>query len=342
MSPALLLLFLALPARAADVQALIAKTEAYVHAQNDKDAGVVRDLDRALDKLSGEASKMGWTAARPLGAAARDRARALKARLWFVAYLESLRDPASFPELKALLLDRAQPDLLREAAARALAAAPVGKRAKSGALCAALDADPGPQTLVSLLFELEPLGCDDITALEKRATAHGSKPAGRELARVAHALGAIAHSAHPAALQALDRLWERFARGGEPRRLILEALAKRAPELVLGGDKATARALDMLEQEGRAPANAAAALRLLAALGDARAADAAARYLHDGDGGVVVASAETLAALRARQWRSAVAEIYDRFPQDDRFAPGPGRDPLGWYDRLGAALKALQ
>ena len=87
---------------------------------------------------------------------------------------------------------------------------------------------------------------------------------------------------------------------------------------------------------------AAARAPELAGADPSRWARACSRGLRSRHGEVVVSSAELLAALRARRYAPEVAKIYAGYLQDARFAAGPGRDPVGWYDRLGAAAKALE
>ena len=324
------------------VDSLISRASALVQAQQNKPADEVRVLDHQLGSLAAEAVKLGYTAAAPLAQAAADPKRPVKLRLWLIIYLQSLEDPGAFPLLKRLLLDPGQPDILRGAAARAVAAAPVSARTKRRALCAALDAKPERETLLETLFSLARLGCEDPAGLELWAFETRLRPEGDEEKRVMLAIAALGRTPTLTALDSLDRLFAHFITGSDQRRLILEALLPRASQMSLNRRSWSDRASGMLARESAAPASARAALRLIAALGDPRSADAVARLLKSRDGGVVVAAAEALASVKARDRREAVKRIHDGFLKDARFEAGPDRDPVDWYERLGAALKALQ
>ncbi len=310
----------------------IAQLAALVGQQQGKDAREVRDLDRRIETLSSQASALGYQAAAPLARAAADPSQPLKLRLWLVASLESLRDPAAFGPLSDLALDPSSPDLLREAALRAVAASDVSARARRQTLCATLDARPGSASLAEALFELRSLGCEEVATLEVQAAPGHAHPD--------WAIAALASSHAPAAVDALDETFRRHASGSPGRLAALEALRARARELTPRRHWAD-RAASMAQEEDGAPANAVAALRLVAALGEPSAARAAIKLLGSRDGAVVVAAAETLAALHDGAAAPEVQKIYAGYLQDPRFAAGAGRDPVGWYDRLGAALKAL-
>lgn len=321
---------------------VVSAASSLVSSQSGLPANEIRALDKRLDSLGAEAAKQGRRAVPSLAASALDASQPLKLRIWLVSYLQAVHDPDAFPPLRRLLLDPAQPDLLREAAVRALAGCPVSAPARSRALCDALVADPGPEARMQALFELGPLGCENPAALERWAAAGGSKPSGRAAAEAGHAIQALARTRATAALDALDRLAGRYARGQALRGAVLRALTGRAAELARDPERWNERARALLTEESRFPENAQAALALVAALGDPASAELAARYLNDPDAGVVVAAAETLAALKARAQRPAVVAVFDGFYADPRFAGGPGRDPTAWYGRLAAALKALQ
>jgi hypothetical protein len=333
---------LAAPAKPIPVQQIIAEASSLVSSQQDKPANETRDLDRRLDALGAEAAKSGYKAVPALAQGVFDSRNPLKLRIWLLAYLQAVHDPAAFPPLRRLLLDSAQPDLLREAAARALAACPVAASARSRALCAALGADPGPELRLQALFEASALGCEQPAVLEVWAGAGGGRPSGRAAAEAGHALDALEHSRSLEALESLDRLSRRYARGTPQRGRVIRALAARARDLKPDLTRWSDRARALLSEEARAPENALAALALVTALDDPASAELAARFLGDDDPRVVVAAAETLAALHARERRPAIAAVLEKFYTDARFAAGPGRDPLGWYERLTATLKALQ
>ena len=320
-------LLLAAQAAAADAPSLISRAAALVEAQRGKTADEARVFERRLEALDKEARRLGPSAAAPLASAAQDARRPVLLRLWMIVYLQSLEDPEAFPYLRKLLLDRAEPDLLRGAAARAIGAAPVSPLARRRALCAALNADPGREALQESLFLLQKLGCEDAAPLEHWAVA---EPPASE-----RAFAALARSPSPSAVPALSRLFDRFKPGSVERGRALVALAAHAASLD------PERVRQMLAAEARFSPNAQAALRLLALGGDPASAGFAARLLGSRDGGTVVAAAETLAALGAKDRKAEVEKIYEGFPQDERFAAGPGRDPLALYDRLKIALDGL-
>jgi hypothetical protein len=316
-------LLLAACAAAADAPSLIARAATLVQAQRGKTADEARLLERRLEALNTEARQLGPKAAAPLAAAAGDARKPALLRLWMIVYLQSLEDPEAFPHLRKLLLDRAQPDLLRGAAARAIAAAPVSAMARRRALCASLTAEPGREALREALFSLQKLGCDDPGALERWAASDE------------RAIAALSRSPSPPAVPALSRLFDRFKTGSVERGRVLAALAPHAAFL----DAERARA--MLAAETRSSPNAQAALRLLALGGDPASADFAGRLLRSRDGGTVVAAAETLAALGAKSWAPEVEKISDGFAGDERFAGDPGRDAVALYDRLKIAVDQL-
>jgi hypothetical protein len=330
------------PAKGTDANALIAEAAYLVSLQDDKPADEVRALDKKLDALQARFAGLGEAAIPALSREMFDEKQEVKTRLWLVLYLQSVRSVETFPPLRRMTLDPAQPDTLRDAAARALAGSEAGKAARSRALCEALGKEPGPLLRREALFELSRLGCEDPSVLERAAAAGGAKPKGPAAAEADLALAALERSAPPSAVDALDRLLRRYAKGTPERARALDALTARASQLQLERARWKERGEELLREESRHPANQAAALRLLGALGDASAAEACARHLADPDPHVVTAAAEALAALQARDRAPAVEAVLSGYYTDPRFANGPGVDPTALYDRLAAALKALK
>jgi len=313
----------------------IARLSSMVAEEPGADAGAVREQDRRIEALSAQARSLGYRAAPALAAAAADARRPFKLRLWLIASLQSLDDPAAFDPLSTMALDPATPDLLREAALRGAANAPVSIRARRQTLCGALALELGPASLSETLFELRPLGCelDGLAALEKRALPGG--------ARADWAIEALSRSLPPAALDCLDRVFARWPPGSPERLSVARALRRRPAELAANRTRWSWRAQEMLSQEARSPENAAGLLALIGAVGDPGAAATVDRYLADDDGRVALAAADALAALHATRYAADVRKMYDGFLQDPRFETAPGFDAIAAYDRLGAALRAL-
>ena len=330
------------PAKGADADALIAEASYLVSLQDDKPADEVRALDKQLDALQPKFARLGEAALPALSKEMFDEKQQLKTRLWLVMYLQSVRSVETFPALRRMALDSAQPDTLRDAAARALAGSEAGKAARSRALCEALDKEPGPLLRREALFELSRLGCEDPAPLERAAAAGGPKPKGPAAVEAGLALAALERSAPPSAVDALERLIRRYGKGSPERARALDALTARAPQLQLDRARWSQRGVELLREESRHPATQAAALRLLGALGDPSVAETCARHLADPDPRVVVAAAEALAALGARDRAPAVDAVVSNYYSDPRFANAPGVDPIALYDRLAAALKALK
>ena len=226
---------------------LIDRASVLVAQQKGLDAGEIAKLDKQLGALDAEAAKLGYAAVAPLSAAVFDPAKPLKLRLWLVSYLDAARDAAAFAPLEKLMLSRAEPDLLREAAARAVAQAPVSPRSRRRALCAALDADPGPELLDEALLELRVLGCEDPVALERRALDSGTRHPER-------AVASLAISVPPSALLSLDRVFEKSPPLSPRRLAVLEALLARVAQLRLEREHWSQRVQDMAvaEEIGRA------------------------------------------------------------------------------------------
>lgn len=324
--------------------ALILLAASLVQQQQGKPADEVRVIESKLASLNKEAKKLGPAGAPMLGTVAADPKKPAKLRLWMVVYLQTINDPASFSPLKAVLLDKTAPDAVRSQAARAVADAPVGALAKRRALCASLDPnlEAGRETLLETLFALSRLGCEEPSLLELRAFDTKLEPQGDEIKDVMLAVAALGKTRAPAALDSLDRLFAHFRAGSPQRKQILETLLSRVDEMGPERRSWTDRAMGMFDRETKFPANAEIALRLLAALGDPKPIDLAARLLKNKDGALVVGAAEILARHDRREYLEKLDALVLGFHQDERFSAAPHRDPAKLLERLEAAANKLR
>ncbi len=347
MSLAALAALLAASAAAETPEAVVARAVARVDAlvaqETSKDARDIEALDRRAGAQFETLSPLGWRAAAPLGAAARDQKRPPKTRLFAVIFLGKLHDPAAFAPLSDVLLDAEQDVDLRAAAAQALAALDVPAAAARGTYCAVAAQSELPRAVLDeALISLARLGCDDGASLERIARAFGPRPSGRDLDAVLRAASALGRSRGAASLRSILALIGYFPAGGEPRAAAIAALARRRDDLIgAPAAEALACAREASRSESGSPASMLRVVELLDALDPTD--DALLPMTANADAEVLAAAAEALARRKAVKALPALEAAVAGALNDPRFAPKPGRpDPSLLLSRLETATQALR
>jgi hypothetical protein len=327
----------------AAVAKTLARVDALVAQEKDKDARDVAVLDHRASAQFSALAPLGWRAARPLGEAALDAKRPAKTRLFAVVFLGKLADPAAFAPLSTVLLDAGQDADLRVAAAQALTALDAPPAAARKTFCAAL-AEPElpPAVFDETLIALSRLGCDDGAALERAARSRGPRPQDRDRVSVLRAVTALGLSRGGASLRSLLALADYFPPATEPRAAAIAALASRRADLAgpLAAEALTAARRALLT-ESAAPVTMLQLTGLVDELDPAD--DALLPLAASQDAEVLTVAAEALARRKAVKalpvLESAAAGALD----DPRFAPKPGRpDPAVLLERLQNAVESLR
>ena len=343
-----LLLALSAPASAQAPQAVVAKVmaraEKLVAAQKGKDAREIRDLDRQAEDLSKELKPLGWRAAPALGSAVSDLKRPEKVRLFAVSFLGLIRDPAAFPPLEDILLNRDLSPSLRALAAQSLPGQGAPDAAVSEVLCAALAQEDLPREVLSeALLSLSRLGCPDPAALTRVARSFGPRPAGKDLLIATAAIGVLGRSRGVASAKALIGLIGHFPPQGEARAAAILALdARRAEISTWLAPEALPVVAEALRSESARWDTMIPLIHLASALGP-EAVPALARLTKHPDAEVLAEAAEALAAFKHLESLPALDAAVAGALNDPRFSPKEGRpDPAVLLARLEKAVAALR
>lgn len=346
---AALLLALCVPASAAPtpqavVERVMARAEKLVAAQKGKDAREIGELDRETEKLSKELRPLGWKAAAALAAAASDRGRPEKVRLYAASFLALIRDPAAFPPLEDILLDREQAASVRALAAQSLPGQGAPDASVSKALCSALAQEDLPrEVLAEALPALSRLGCPEPAALERLARAFGPRPGKRDLLLVKAAITALGRSRGAASGKVLLGLVSHFPALGEPRAAAILAVDARRAELSTWLAPETLPVVaEALRSESARWDTMIPLIHAASALGP-EAAPALSRLTKHPDAEVLAEAAEALAALKRVEALGALESVVAGAMNDPRFSPREGRpDPALLLARLEKAAAALR
>lgn len=280
----------------------------------------------------------------PLAATALDRGRDFKERVMAISRLSLSRDPAALAPLKRLLLDVAESDEIRSAAAAGVPSIDVSRQAQRACLCAALvQKDLPRQTRDAVLVSVSDLGCDQAENLERIIKQSGSRPDAGQERTALYALKALGRSYSRQSARVLLAFLRYYDPGSRQKNAVLAALLIKGRELSFIFPPAAAEVSDALLAESSYPANAVLALRLLSAIAEPSAASTLLRFLKNRDAEVVTEAAEALASLKEPKTKSRLEHILAHIHEDPRFSPLPGRpDPKLLAQRLEAALKQLQ
>jgi len=336
--------FFVCAASAAPLDAPLAKLDELSREQNDKPADEIRALDKRIAALEKDFAAAGPSAAPPLGRIAVDASKPLKERVWAVNFLGLLSDPAAFAPLSELSLDREQPEVVRAAAVSGLASTGVGSASLRATACGALAQDDLPaEALREAALLASRVGCDEPKVLSRRAKDYGVRPRGEPASLIcALSISALARSHPVAAARELFSLFDFYRSGAPERGLVLMALREQLDNLKTFQAMAVAQACAALSAEARAPGNAVAALRLIAAL-DGRACEPTLlRELENADAEVVAVDAEVLADLKIAAAKKPLALIVDAAIDDPRFAPQKDRPaPTALLERIQRAYNRL-
>lgn len=353
MIPSLILAaVLVLPARGAgpeeaaerEVRAVFVKMERLLGRQAGADARAVAALDREIESLSPAVLRWKWRAVAPLERVASDPGRPAKARLYALSFMSLTRDPLALPPLRRLLLDPAAPASLRSAAAEGLPSLGVSRPSLRAALCAALAQEDLPEeTARAALREASRLGCDDASVLEARARSAGLRPEGPAARTAELAAAGLGRSLPVEAARALVRLLEFYPAGSPLKTPVLRALWEKRRDLPALRTEAVGALTGAIRSESGRPEAIAAAVPVLASLGDPGQVPLLRRLLSYPDAEAAVAAAEALAAMQVFPAREDIAKILARVHEDERFAPRPGRpEPRALIERLQEAQKRLR
>lgn len=343
-----LLLALSVPAAAqapeAAVARALARAEKLVAAQKGKDASEIAALDRQAEALAKDLRPLGWKAAPALGAAVQDLKRPEKVRLFAASYLALIRDPAAFPPLEDILLNREQSASVRALAAQSLPGQGADDASVAKALCGALAQEDLPREILSeTLLSLSRLGCPEPAALERAARSFGPRPEGADLALASAAIGVLGRSRGAASGKALLALAGHFPARSEPRAAAIKALEKRREEIAAWlAPEALPVVAEALRSESARWDTMIPLIHLASALG-ADAAPALSRLTKHPDAEVLAEAAEALAALKRVEAIPALDSVLAGAMSDPRYSPREGRpDPAASLARLEKALAALR
>jgi len=343
---------LVLPARAADtaaaadheVCAVFTKMEQLLARQTGADARTIAGLAAEIESLAPAALRWKWRAVAPLERILADPGRPVKLRLYALSFLGLTHDPLALPPLRRLLLDPAAPAALRSAAAADLPPLNVSRQRVRETLCAALAQEGLPEEVARpALNETAQLGCDETAVLEGWARRGGLRPAGPPARAAELAAAGLGRSRPIEAARALVRLLAFYPAGSPLKPPVLRALWEKRRDLpALKSAAAAALAGSILSESGH-PGTMAAAVPVLASLGDPKDVPLLRRLLEYGDAEVVTVAAEALAQLQVFPARDDISRILARVHEDRRFAPLPGRPaPATLIARLQAAQRRLR
>lgn len=344
-----LLLALALPLRAAQtpdavVNRVVLKTEKLMAAQKGKDAREIRDLDREAEGLYSQVKPLGWKAAPALGTAVQNLKLHTKTRLVLASFLGLIRDPAAFPALEDIVLNKEQDPIVRASAAQSLPGQSAPDAVVRKVLCSLL-AEPGlpREVLAESLLTLSRLGCVDTVELEKTARSFGPRPSPQDLLLAKAALSALGRSrGRESGLQILS-LIAYFPPQGEARAAAITALNLRRAEITtwLASD-ALPVVTEALRSESERWDTMLPLVRIATALGP-EGGKALSRLTRHPDAEVLADVAEALVAFKDIEAIPALEAVVAGAMNDPRFSPKEGRpDPAVSLARLEKAVAALR
>lgn len=346
---AALLLALVLPLHAAEsieavVKRVVVKTEKLMAAQKGKDAREIRDLDREAEGLYAQVKPLGWKAAPALGKAVQDLKLHTKTRLVITSFLGLIRDPAAFPPLEDILLNKEQAPVVRASAAQSLPGQGAPDAAVSTVLCSVLAAPELPrEVLAESLLTLSRLGCVDTASLAKIARSFGPRPSAKDLPLAQAALSALGRSrGRESGLQILALIGY-FPPQGEVRAAAITALDARRAEIAtwLASD-ALPVVSEALRSESERWDTMLPLVRLAAALGP-EGGKALSRLTRHPDAEVLAEAAEALVVFKDVEAIPALEAVVAGAMNDPRFSPKEGRpDPAVSLARLEKAVAALR
>jgi HEAT repeat protein len=343
-----LLLALSLPASAQTPQAVvsraIARAEKLVAAQKGVDARTIRDLDREAEGLYKDIKPLGWKAAPALAAAISDRRRPAKVRLFAVSFLALIRDPAAFPPLEDILLDKEQDPTVRALAAQSLPGQGAPDASVSAALCGALAQEDLPrEVLDDVMMSLGRLGCRETPALVRLARAFGPRPGAKDLPVVTAAIGTLGRSRGAASGRELLALVGHFPPRGEARAAAIKALDARRPEIARWlAPEALPVVAEALRSESERWDTMLPLIRLAVALGP-DAGPALSRLSDHPDAEVLAEAAEAMVLFKRVEAAPRLEAVVAGAMSDPRFSPKEGRpDPASLLARIEKAAAALR
>lgn len=346
---AALLLALALPLRAAEtpeavVKRVVRRSDHLVRAQKGKDAREIRDLDHEAEALYKEVKPFGWKAAPALASAAQDLKLPAKVRLLAASFLGLIRDPAAFPPLEDILLNKEQAPVVRALAAQSLPGQGAPDAVVSKVLCAVLAEPELPrEVLAESLLTLSRLGCVDTAELAKIGRSFGPRPSEKDLPLAKAAISALGRShGRESGLQILSLIGY-FPPQGEARAAAIKALDARRAEITtwLTSD-ALPVVTEALRSESERWDTMLPLVRLTAALGP-EGGKALSRLTRHPDAEVLAETAEALVAFKDVEAIPALEAVVAGAMNDPRFSPKEGRpDPAVSLARLEKAVAALR
>ena len=345
---AALLLAFGLSAQAQTPQTVVtrvmSRAEKLIAAQKGKDAREIRDLDREVESLSVELKPLGWKAVPALSAAVQDLKRPAKVRLFAVSFLALTRDPAAFPPLEDILLDKDQDPTVRSLAAQSLQSQGAPEALVSKTLCSALtEADLPQEVLIETLHALARLGCPDPVALTRIARSFCPRPEAKELALATAAIATLGRSRGTDSGKAILALVAYFPALGAARAAAINALdARRADIATWLTPQALPVVVEALRSESARWDTMIPLIRVASAIGP-DAGDSLLRLTKHPDAEVLAASAEALAVLKRLEALPALDAAIAGAMNDPRFSPQEGRpDPSVLLARLEKAVAALR
>ena len=343
-----LFLALAVPVSAQTPEAVVARVlaraEKLVASQNGKDAREIRDSDLAAENLSKELKPLGWKAAPALGAAAQELKRPVKVRVLAVSFLGLIRDPATFPPLEDILLNREQTPIVRSLAAQSLPGLGAPDASVSKVLCAALAQEDLPREVLSdVMLSLSRLGCPDPAALTRLARSFGPRPGEKDLVLVKAALATLGRSRGADSGQATLALVSYFPPLGDARAAAIMALDARRAEIATWLlPEALPVVIAALRSESGRWETMIPLIRTAAALGP-ETGPALSRLSKHPDAEVLAEAAEALVVFKRVEAIPALEAVVADAMSDPRFSPKEGRpDPALSLARIEKAVAALR
>lgn len=350
MIPAAFLLVLSL-ARAAtapgaeeQVREVFAKIETIARAQSSTGSENSPERLRQAAALKPQVLRWGHAATPVLASIAEDRSRLLVPRVWAVHFAADIRDPAALPALERLLLNPAEPETLRRAAAGSITKLKLRRSALASALCNALnDRTLPPSVLRECLSFLKDSGCSDPAEIPLWLRRLGPNPSGLDLESSLRLIKTLGRSSPRSAAEALLDLPPYYRIGSSPRAEVLRQLKSRRKELLALRGKALEVLRDVIDSESHSQAETAlTALELLSDFKDTSSVELWMKLLRHPDPRFAVGAAEALAAMGYTRALPHVAEMHARLHQDKRFAPSETSPaPQDLARRLEMALRSL-
>lgn len=326
------------------VDRVMARAEKLMATEKGKDAHEIRDSDLAAENLYQELKPLGWKAAPALGAAASDLKRPVKVRLLAVSFLGLVADPAAFPPLEDVLLDREQAPVVRSSAAQSLPGLGAPDASVGKALCAALAQEDLPrEVLTDLLISLSRFGCASPAAPARLARSFGPRPGVQDLVFVRAALGILGRSHGSASGKEILGFVAYYPAQGEARAAAINALDARRAEIAnwLAPEALPAVAEALRSESGRWD-TMIPLIHIAVALGP-ESAPSLARLSKHPDAEVLAEAAEALAAFKHVESIPALESVIAGAMNDPRFSPKEGRpDPAVSLARLEKAAAALR